>query len=240
LIWQPGQNPADLTHLRARAGGTVLEPVRDGKQARVEPADRPGEYRFDPGAQVPVDRVFVTLPEPNSLVSAQVLVRNADDEPWQVVAGGVLYRLMHDGREVVDAGLTLGGSSWKQWLLRVDPRGGGMGPGLPRIDVSWVPRQLVFIARGEGPFALAYGNARARPADLPVQTLVPGWRSDAELQAAPAAAGPQQTVAGPRALRTVPNYKTWALWASLVVGVLLLAWMAWVLARELKAVPPKT
>jgi hypothetical protein len=38
----------------------------------------------------------------------------------------------------------------------------------------------------------------------------------------------------------VPDYKTWTLWASLVVGVLLLAWMAWVLARELKAAPPKT
>jgi len=37
----------------------------------------------------------------------------------------------------------------------------------------------------------------------------------------------------------VPDYKTWALWASLVLGVVLLAWMAWVLAREMKGAGPK-
>ena len=61
--------------------------------------------------------------------------------------------------------------------------------------------------------------ARAKAGDLPIQTLVPGWRSDAELPAASATAGPQQTLAGPRALQAVPNYKTWALWASLAIGV---------------------
>ncbi len=151
----------------------------------------------------------------------------------------MLYRLTHDGGEVVNSNLSFGAGSREQWLLRVDSRGGGMGSGLPQVEVGWVPQQIVFVARGEGPFVLAYGNARVKPADLPIQTLVPGWRSDAELRAATATAGPQQTLAGPRALRSVPNYKTWALWASLAVGVLLLAWMAWALAREMKGHGPK-
>lgn len=240
LTWPAGQAPIPLTRLAVRPGDVLREPARQWKEVPVQPGERIGDYRFEPGGQLPVDRLRVTLPEPNTLAPAQVLARNADDQPWQLVAGGVLYRLAHAGHEAVNADLSLARGGFEQWLLRVDARAGGIGSQFPRIEVGWVPRQLVFVARGEGPFALAYGNVRAKPADLAIETLVPGWRSDAQLQAFPAIAGPQQTLAGARALQTVPSYKTWALWASLVVGVLLLAWMAWVLARELKAAPPKT
>jgi len=239
LSWPAGQEPIELTHLSIRPSDTLLEPARQWKQVPVRAADKTGDYRFEPGGHIPVDRLRVTLPEVNTLVPAQVLARNADDQPWQILASGVLYRLTHEGREVVNADLSLGRSDWQQWLLRIDPRGGGLGSGVPEIEVGWVPRQLVFVARGRGPFSLAYGNARADPADLAIQTLVPGWRSDAELKAATATAGPQQMLAGPRALRTAPDYKTWALWGSLVLGVVLLGWMAWVLARELRQAKPK-
>jgi Protein of unknown function (DUF3999) len=239
LTWPAGQEPIELTHVSIRPSDTVLEPARQWKQVPVRAGDKTGDYRFEPGGRIPVDRLRVTLPEPNTLVPAQVLARNADDQPWRTLASGVLYRLTHDGRDVVNADLGLERSGWEQWALRIDPRSGGLGSGVPEIEVGWVPRQLVFVARGQGPFSLAYGNARAEPADLAIQTLVPGWRSDAELKAATATTGPQQMLAGPRALRATPDYKTWTLWASLVLGVALLAWMAWVLARELRQSKPK-
>jgi hypothetical protein len=239
LSWPPSQGTIELTRLSARPSDTLLEPARQWKQVQMREADKSGEYRFEPGGCIPVDRLRVTLPEPNTLVPAQFFARDADNQPWQEVASGVLYRLTHAGGEVVNTDFSVGAGSREQWLLRVDSRGGGIGSGLPHVEVGWVPQQLVFVARGEGPFVLAYGNARVKPADLPIQTLVPGWRSDAELTAATATAGPQQTLAGPRALQRVSDYKTWALWASLALGVLLLAWMAWALAREMRGVGPK-
>ena len=239
LTWPEAQKPIELTRLRARPSDALLEPGRQWKQVQVRAGEQAGDYRFEPGGRIPVDRLRVTLPEPNTLVPVQVMARHADDQRWQLLGGGVLYRLTHEGREIVNADLNLNGSGWEQWLLRLDPRGGGVGAGQPQVEVGWVPQQLVFIARGEGPFRLAYGNVRAKSADLAIQTLVPGWHSDAEPKAAAATAGPQQTLAGPRALRAAPDYKTWALWASLVLGVLLLAWMAWVLARELRDSGPK-
>jgi hypothetical protein len=181
----------------------------------------------------------VGLPERNTLVPVQVLARHTDDQRWQLVTTGVVYRLTHEGHDVVSADLSVSASGWQQWLLRLDSRGGGIGAQQPQVEVGWVPQQLVVVARGEGPFQLAYGSVRARSSDLAIQTLVPGWRSDAELKAATATAGAQEILAGPRALRRAPDYKTWGLWASLVIGVVVLAWMAWVLARELRDSRPK-
>jgi len=212
----------------------LLEPARQWKQVELRSAEKPGEFRYEPGGRIPVDRLRVSLPERNTLVPVQVLARHTDDQRWQLITTGVVYRLTHEGNDVVSADLNVSATGWEQWLLRLDSRGGGIGAGEPQVQVGWVPQQLVFVARGEGPFQLAYGNLRARSADLPIQTLVPGWHSDAELKAATATAGAQEVRAGPRALRGAPDYRTWGLWGSLVIGVVLLAWMAWVLARELR------
>ena len=55
----------------------------------------------------------------------------------------------------------------------------------------------------------------------------------AALNAAQASVGPQQDVAGAAALRERMDYKTWVLWGALGMGVALLAWMAWQLARQM-------
>jgi len=234
LTWPGSPNPIELTRLRARPSDMLLEPARQWKQVELRSAEKPGEFRYEPGGRIPVDRLRVGLPERNTLVPVQVLARHTDDQRWQLITTGVVYRLTHEGHDVVSADLNVSATGWEQWLLRLDSRGGGIGAGEPQVQVGWVPQQLVFVARGEGPFQLAYGNLRARSADLPIQTLVPGWHSDAELKAATATAGAQEVRAGPRALRGAPDYRTWGLWGSLVIGVVLLAWMAWVLARELR------
>jgi hypothetical protein len=240
LTWLGNQKPIELTRLRARPSDVLLEPPRQWKQVSLRAGEKAGELRFEAGGRIPVDRLRVALPERNTLVPVQILARHTDDQRWQLLTTGVVYRLTHEGRDVVNADLSVSASGWEQWLLRLDSRAGGIGAREPQVELGWVPRQLVFVARGEGPFQLAYGNVRARSGDLPIQTLVPGWRSDAELKAATATAGAQEVRAGPRALRGAPDYKTWGLWASLAIGVVVLAWMAWVLAREMRSSESKT
>jgi hypothetical protein len=141
----------------------------------------------------------------------------------------------------------------------VDQRGGGLGAGLPRLQLGWVPQDLVFAARGAPPYTLAFGSSHAMPAAIGIAALVPGYR-DADGAGASVPAGSDGRVAGSDSAPPIQPVRvelgaplrpvappqeqgsatglgavTVALWAALAAGVGLLGWMAWRLQRQMKA-----
>ena len=125
----------------------------------------------------------------------------------------------------------------RYWLLRVDPKGGGVGEGVPIFQIGWPPQKLVFAARGAGPFQLVYGNSTAKAAVFPIDSLIPGYKTYAECTVRSASLGEQVTLAGAARLRAQTDYKKWTLWGILILGVFVLAAMAYRLARQVKTTP---
>jgi hypothetical protein len=233
LSW-PAQQPAlELQRLHGRPGLAQVEPERRWSPAAITTGSKAAEYLFDLGGDLPVDRLRIELPEPNSLVAVDVLARRRPEDAWQSVARGVVYRLTRESAEVVSPPLHVAAFGRRYWLLRVDQKGGGLGTEMPAVQAGWVPQEIVFVARGEAPFQLAYGSSGMQRSAYPVETVVPGWRPDEPLPAAHARTGEQRELAGPAALRERLDYKTWLLWGALALGVAILAWMAWQLARQM-------
>jgi hypothetical protein len=232
LSWPMGQPPLDLIAVRARPGSVIVEPPRAWHAVTATPA-RQGEFEFDLGGQFPLDRLRVELPQDNTVVLAQLLSTRDPTGEWHPVTSAVLYRLRQGDQTVTNPDLATSISHDRYWLLRVDQKGGGIGRGTVTLHAGWVPQTLVFVARGNGPFQLAYGSARALPTAFPIESLVPGFRSDLPLQASTARALEQRTLKGAAALRPARDVRAWTLWGVLILGVLLLAWMAWRLARQL-------
>jgi hypothetical protein len=70
-----------------------------------------------------------------------------------------------------------------------------------------------------------------------MRTLVPGYETPAAPTigtARPATAGPE-TLGGAARLARPIDAKRWLLWATLVLGVVVLGWMAWRLSGQLDA-----
>ena len=132
------------------------------------------------------------------------------------------YRLRERDAEVTSPEIIVTSQGERYWLLRVDQKGGGVGSGELGIEIGWVPHKLVFAARGSGPFQLAYGSSRVKPAALAIESLIPGYQTEAELKVAPAKLGEQMTLAGVSRLGATRDYKTMALWGSLILGVTVL------------------
>jgi hypothetical protein len=263
LSWVPQGTSVALPELASASGEPVdktTEAAREWFLAESAKGEKAGEYLFDLHGHQPVDRVRLLLPDPNTVVQVELLARDKSDLPWRPVTRGVAYRLRRDGSEITNPDLPVGVTTHRYWLLRVDQRGGGVGAGAPKLEAGWVPHTLVFAARGEPPFQLAYGNREAKPGGYAIETLIPGYRDASGPRIRAAKAGAQQTLnvssaraleqqqlGGEARLKEAIDWKRWSLWGSLVLGVLVLGAMAWRLMRQLDAgkstsspEPPKT
>ena len=93
----------------------------------------------------------------------------------------------------------------------------------------------MFAARGRGPFVLAFGKYDAPAGSLPIETLVPDYATKRALPAtvAVASAAARVDLGGATRLQKPPDTRRWVLWGALLLGALVLGWMAWRLSRDM-------
>jgi len=235
LSWVPDRPVIEFGAVSADFGERAVETPRQWRSAVGKPvSDHEGDFEYDLGGAFPVDRIAVDLATPNSIVPATLSARANAARPWQFVGSTVFYRLEQPGGDVTSPPFPVAGGERRYWLLHVDPRSGATAQP-PPLRAGWQPNEIVFAGRGRPPFTLAYGNYAATAGALPIATLVPGYDETKGLPAniAIAAAGTPMSIGGPNQLKKPPDVKRWALWAALVLGVVVLGWMAWRLSREM-------
>ena len=231
LLWSSPANAPTLTSAQLLSASTDSPPLAlTWSPAVAGKSDKPNEYQWQLPVGLPVERVKIAIAQPNSLAPGTLYGRLDDQQPWQVVSNGLLYRLAQGNGDVVQDQLQLSGQVVRQLKLEVDDRGGGLGEHAPQLSVAVQATQVVFLARGDGPFTLAVGNAQAKAASLPLTTLIPDFVPQrlATLGIAHPTKAPVADMATPVivASATEVDFKRLGLWAVLVTGVLLLGWMA--------------
>ena len=202
---------------------------------------RQGEFNFDLGARFPVEQVNLLLPEPNSVVRARFLVPASGTREWRTVGEGRIYDLAVPGSaNLVNEPISVPPTPEQHWRVRISEAGAGIGHGVPRLEVSWIPSEIVFLARGKGPFKLLYGNTDAPSLALtPDAILNPMGSQDVShrgLQPGRATLEGAQVLGGTIRLTPTPpapDWKRWILRMVLLLGVGVLAFMAWRLLKAL-------
>ncbi|MEK8030219.1 DUF3999 family protein [Ideonella sp. DXS29W] len=164
------------------------------------------------------------------------------DESFWPLASGTVYALNLQGSAVRSTVMTVSGGLYRK--LRVQPTGGmaQLGAVAPRLRVAGRAANLVFLARGPGPYRLAWAQT-SPPVAMSLDQLMPGRRADdplpqttAELAPATVAstASPTppapSTASAPTADTAGSNHKLW-LWAAMAGALLLMGFMAWTLLK---------
>lgn len=241
LAWNSPGPPVEVSGVEADPAAKMQEPApvwltldghtetdKDGKPYLV----------FDTGGRFPVERANILLADANSLVRATLSSRADDKAEWRPRGGGLFYRLSRDGStaEFRNDAMVIGGTADRFWRVDVAAEN-GTAPAV-KLEIGWVPEQIIFVARGSGPYQLAYGSAVANNAEQPVAELLRTLdRGDFKLTPAAARLGERVVLGGESRLRPGPAPFPWRkilLWAVLVGGVALLAAMAMGLARQMK------
>ncbi len=240
LTW--AERPFVLKSVTAETLTASIPPTltRQTIRANVDNVDglQPGEYVFDLGGRLPVQQLRLLLPEENTVAPVRIFARSDATQPWRSVESATFYRLNRDGSELVAPAVKFLAQNERFWKIAVDSRAGGLGRGAPQLEVAWPSQSIIFAARGEGPYRLAWGHAEAMPAHLALAALLPDYRPDSEYSLPVAEAGQviHQTVVPPSAFSKLAKGFTWkqtVLWLVLLLGVGGLGMMAWRLNAQM-------
>lgn len=207
--------------------------VLEGTRAK---GDKP-TFDYELPGHSPIDRVGLALPPGNSLIAATVSSRTRDGK-WLVRHRGTFYRISVDGSELVREDASIGTTRAPHWQVELEKDSGTA----PRLRLGWVLDDLYFLARGEGPYTLAYGAATAPAGNTPVGDLLARLDgNDAERFISTADAAAPRVLGGEARLTPPSNGLPWdriLLWSVLVLGVIGLGVMAWRLWRQMQETPP--
>ena len=229
--------------IRSIQGRSISEgpnPVRAFLTINGQPVDKAnGEYAYDTGGAFPVDRVNLAFDQPNSMADAVLASRHHQQGEWRNRFSGLFYRIDVEGTALTSVPQPVTTTMDRYWYLRVNDSDSTIGRSIPRLEIGYRPHDLFFIARGRGPFILAFGSTRVEPLRTNVSTLVDSIhrQHDQGIERWVFPDGEVFELGGARRLTPqpkVPPTRQIVLWSVLLGGVLIVALMAWRLACRLK------
>jgi len=231
LSWPAGVAGVRLKTVR----GTVLsripsQPRRFFTRSGVRHADHPRIFDFDTQGVFPTDRVNIRLPQINSLIQAVVTSRATADTPWRQRCRGLFYNLRMNQTDLKNPVFSCARTSDRYWRLEILSDTGGLGESAPRLELGWTPDDLIFLARGESPFTLAFGSAQISAPSQSDRSLIEPLQNKTESAEWVRLAQIGRRIELGGASKRIPPpsipWKPWALWGILIAGVAFLAFMA--------------
>jgi hypothetical protein len=226
ISFDPGPHAIVLERASARVQAQAKALPRSSIELEPRAGDSEAEaaqlFRFLVPHGVRIERYRVQLPEGSPLVQASLFGAASED--------GSLLAIDRQLYRTPASTFPLSESRVRVLELRVDDVGGGIRSGAPRVQLDYVPPELLFAGDGKGPFTLAFGSREAGCTPLASDAL--------ELEASA-----RQSV---RALRIKPlggpalldaaedakKLRVYGLWAALVIAVAVLGLLARRLLRS--------
>lgn len=226
LVWRAPERAVALSEIRVERLAEVLPPRDWIPLAPAGRGAKPGEFLYTLVGRMPADRARIRLPQVDTLAGAELYSRADRADSWRLRASGPAYRLDRDGHELTGDALPFSpdADGDRQWLLRLVAPDAAPVNAAPALKLGWVPQQLLFAARGEGPFLLAYGSDGMPPGGDSPEKLLQEYsgRGAGESALQPAALGAPQVLGGRERLQapfTARPWRKWLLWSAIALGV---------------------
>ena len=180
-------------------------------------------YQFDLEGHFPVETIKIDFVDKNSVATFQIQGSYEPGGPWRDVKSAKLYSMSNETGNVSELQTNFMVSPFRYWQLKVTSNAAGIGSLFPKIQFGWRPEFVRFLARGEGPFSLAYGSAKIKkdiPHDFDPEFLK---NTGSGILKEKVVAGGESRLVGEVAEKY--PIKKITLWGVLILGVLLLVGM---------------
>lgn len=178
----------------------------------------------------------VQIPENNVMAECRIYSRDTDENNWTLRGSDTVYKITNNGETLKNEKIVLRASSDREWKLEVITRGSGFEQQPPVINFMWQPHALTFVARGDSPFVLAYGSAAYASKSVSQNTFFNTESNDEDQLIAQASISKNMKILGGEdalkedLVKVTP--KNMILWGVLILGSLLLLFMAFSMLKS--------
>jgi hypothetical protein len=232
-VWWPVElRAATLVAARVRPqrSATPLEPRWEFLTPTPVP-DSPGVASYDTGGRFPVERVDVEFADATDATSVTIRSRADLSDDLRVRYSGLFYSLAESDTRLTNTPAAVARTVDRYWSIETE-RDGGWGGRPPRLKVGWYPQELLFVARGDGPYTLAYGSGRVGRDDTPIDAVLANLDEGSRQRIREATLGAPYDLGGREVLAAPRSWRREVLWAVLIGAVLVLGLFALRLFRE--------
>jgi hypothetical protein len=255
----------DLDRWRTLVPATTLVHVRSGTQALqryrvaipsaervlptepIEPAwfaatqndaDEVNAIEFDAERHAPVAFARIQLAEPNTSFQVALESRAEAKAPWTQRWSGEVYWIISDSEQRLSPPAQFPPTADAHWRVRL-MQANDVFAAQPSLELGYRPARLRFLAKGAGPYTLAFGSRRAEPASARACDSLLGNLSpeEREQNLGEGYVGAERTLGGDHALRPLPKktpLRQVILWGVLIFGVGVLIALALSLLRRIR------
>ncbi len=192
-------------------------------------------YEYDTGGAFSVHQIDIEFQENNTLINTQIRSRKSEEYNWHTQYSGLLYKLNVNEQAIKNNPISIRQNKHRHWQLVIKSQD-DFSHAPPDLKFSWSANDLYFLARGQGPYTLAFGNGKAKNPGKPINTLMNLLSNDEENQfTATATLANEIILRGEEALtpeRIIP-WQRILLWGILIIAVCVLVFMAFRLFRQI-------
>ncbi len=199
-----------------------------------------GEWIADFGGRFPLFGLNVALPQSGAVANTQWSTRAAATEPWKSLTNELIYRTSHPNKvEMRSPEFVLANLAVREVRVQSEDLGAA-GNGLT-LTARYHPVEVLFAARGAGPFTFGVGLTATEiaPQALPLTSFSTTWSQQTRAQIALANAEPLRANANVVAATAPFTWRAPALWAGGGIAIFL-ATLTLVRGLRARAAKPTT
>ena len=185
-----------------------------------------GDYDFDLGARLPLQRINLVLPDANSVYLVDFKSRPDAKTAWRFVTHAGVYRVATADGEQSNSPIEVPLNHDRFWQVHLSGESGA--PMALRMQGSWSPSEIEFLAHGKPPFILAYGSSSIDGAATDLSVIPTGTLISTATLSARTVLGGEARIS---ALSAIFDKRS-VLWAVLVIAVAAMGTMAARMARD--------
>ncbi len=190
-------------------------------------------WYFKTDIAAPITQLELIAPTDGLLYKGRLYSRPDDSSEWRYRQSITQYRLKISETRLSSDPLKLSATSDNCWKIELDTDNQFTNAQLPDIKLGWQQQKLVFLAQGEAPFTLAYGNPEILPASSNgISQLIRTLQDAGET---PEKVTLEESVSNTKVAKLEKNipWKVVGLWVFLILGTAVLGYMAYHLFQQM-------